>query len=170
MQPDLLSLFGLWRASSDAIGRGCSFLLCIAGGTTMARRKSKKKSHKLLKTAILLVLFIGVWFIYNHTDIPARIQNALRPHKASTVRTVPEPEVTPPKPQTGVLPPPAAPLGRFNQTPVGKNKNARRGFSGYPLASDTTALFEVKTAQVSRNRPPWGEKTRPCFIFPTPLF
>ena len=72
----------------------------------MARRRSKKKSHKLLKTAILLVLFIGVWFIYNHTDIPARIQNALRPHKASTVRTVPEPEVTPPKPQTGVLPPP----------------------------------------------------------------
>ena len=72
----------------------------------MARRRTKKKSNKLLKTAILLVLFIGVWFIYNHTDIPARIQNALRPHKASTVRTVPEPEVTPPKPQTGVLPPP----------------------------------------------------------------
>ena len=72
----------------------------------MARRKSKKKSHKLLKTAILLVLFIGVWFIYNHTDFPVQIQNALRPHKPTSVQTVPEPEVTPPKPQTGVLPPP----------------------------------------------------------------
>lgn len=72
----------------------------------MARRRSKKKSNKLLKTVILLILFFGLWFVYNHTDIPARIQNALRPHKPSTVRTVPEPEVTPPKPQQGVLPPP----------------------------------------------------------------
>ena len=32
----------------------------------MARRRSKKKSsNKLLKTAILLILFIGIWFIYN---------------------------------------------------------------------------------------------------------
>ena len=81
-------------------------MLCIAGRTTMARRRTKKKSNKLLKTAILLVLLIGVWFIYNHTDIPARIQNALRPHKPTSAQTVPEPEVTPPKPQTGVLPPP----------------------------------------------------------------
>ena len=72
----------------------------------MARRRSKKKSHKLLKTAFLLALFIGIWFIYNHTDIPARIQNVLRPHKPTSAQTVPEPEVTPPKPQTGVLPPP----------------------------------------------------------------
>ena len=73
----------------------------------MARRRSKKKSNnKLLKTVILLVLFIGLWFIYNHTDIPARIQNALRPHKSTTVQTAPEPEVTPTKPQTGILPSP----------------------------------------------------------------
>ena len=75
----------------------------------MARRRSKKKSsNKLLKTAILLILFIGLWFVYNHTDIPARIQNALRPHRPTptAVQTVPEPEVTPPKPQTGILPPP----------------------------------------------------------------
>ena len=72
----------------------------------MARHRSKKKSHKLLKTAFLLALFIGIWFIYNHTDIPARIQNVLRPHKPTSAQTVPEPEVTPPKPQTGVLPPP----------------------------------------------------------------
>ena len=75
----------------------------------MARRRSKKKSsNKLLKTAILLILFIGIWFVYNHTDIPAQIQNALRPHKPTqtTVQTVPEPEVPAPKPQQGVLPPP----------------------------------------------------------------
>ena len=52
----------------------------------MAKRRSKKESHKLLKTAILLVLFIGVWFIYNHTDIPARIQNA----RISPVTPMPE--------------------------------------------------------------------------------
>ena len=57
----------------------------------------------------------------------------------------------------------------FLQTPVGKNKNARRVFSGYPLASDTTALFEVKTAQVSRNRPSWGEKNSTVFYFPHAL-
>ena len=73
----------------------------------MARRRSKKKSsNKLLKTVILLILFFGLWFVYNHTDIPARIQNALRPQKPSTVQTVPEPEVTPSKPQQGILPPP----------------------------------------------------------------
>ena len=73
----------------------------------MARRRSKKKSsNKLLKTVILLIIFIGLWFVYNHTDIPARIQNALRPQKPTTVQPVPEPEVTPPKPQQGVLPPP----------------------------------------------------------------
>ena len=70
------------------------------------RRSKEKSSNKLLKTVIFLVLFIGLWFIYNHTDIPARIQNALRPHKPTAVQTVPEPEVTPTKPQQGVLPPP----------------------------------------------------------------
>ena len=55
------------------------------------------------------------------------------------------------------------------QTPVGKNKNARRVFSGYPLASNTTALFEVKAAQVSRNRPTWGEKNSTGFYFPHAL-
>ena len=82
----------------------------------MARRKSKKKSsNKLLKTVILLILFFGLWFVYNHTDIPARIQNALRPHKPSTVQTVPEPEVPAPKPQQGILPPPEPVI-----TPPGK--------------------------------------------------
>ena len=61
------------------------------------------------------------------------------------------------------------PPRKLLQTPVGKNKNARRVFSGYPLASDTTELFEVKTAQVSRNRPPWGEKNSIVFYFPHAL-
>ena len=60
-------------------------------------------------------------------------------------------------------------LGRFNQTPVGKNKNARRVFSGYPLASDTTALFEVRKGQVSLNRPPWGDKNSSVFFSPHAL-
>lgn len=61
------------------------------------RRSKKKSSNKLLKTVILLVLFIGLWFIYNHTDIPARIRNILRPHRSdtSTVETVPEPGAIP---------------------------------------------------------------------------
>ena len=70
------------------------------------RRSKKKSSNKLLKTLILLVLFIGLWFIYNHTDIPARIQNALRSHKPTSVQTVPEPEVTPPKPEPQITPTP----------------------------------------------------------------
>lgn len=57
----------------------------------------------------------------------------------------------------------------FLQTPVGKNKNAKRVFFDYPFASDTTALFEVKTAQVSRNRPTWGEKNSTVFYFPHAL-
>lgn len=73
----------------------------------MARRKAKKKSGKLLQTVILLVLFLGIWFVYDHTDIPPRIRSALQPHRpfrTTTVQTVPEPEVTPPKPQTCALP------------------------------------------------------------------
>ncbi len=63
----------------------------------MARRRSKKKSHKLLKTAILLALFIGLWFVYNHTDIPARIKSTLQPHRPTpiAVQTAPELEVKP---------------------------------------------------------------------------
>ena len=106
----------------------------------MARRRSKKKSsNKLLKT-VILILFIGVWFIYNHTDIPARIQNALRPHKASTVRTVPEPEVTPPKPQTGVLPPPepvVTPPGTKSVTYTIRNPQFDNLNYGVPGAADT---------------------------------
>ena len=74
----------------------------------MARRRSKKKSHKLLKTAILLALFIGLWFVYNHTDIPARIKSTLQPHRPTptAVQTVPEPEVKPTVPGPKVSQPP----------------------------------------------------------------
>lgn len=70
----------------------------------MARRRSKKKSHKLLKTAILLALFIGLWFVYNHTDIPARIKSTLQPHRATpiAVQTAPELEVKPTVPEPEV--------------------------------------------------------------------
>ena len=75
----------------------------------MARRKTRKKSsNKLLKTAILLALFIGIWFIYQQPAVQRRINEVLHPHKPTptAVQTVPEPEVTPPKPQQGSLPPP----------------------------------------------------------------
>jgi len=52
---------------------------------------------------------------------------------------------------------------------VGKNKNTRRVFFDHHFDSDTTALFEFKTAQVSRNRPPWGEKNSTVFYFPHAL-
>ena len=106
----------------------------------MARRRSKKKSHKLLKTAFLLALFIGIWFIYNHTDIPARIQNALRPHKPTTVQTVPEPEVTPPKPQQGVLPMPepvVTPPGKKAVTYTIRNPQFDNLSYGVPGAADS---------------------------------
>ena len=75
----------------------------------MARRKTRKKSsNKLLKTAILLILFIGLWFIYQQPTVQKRINEVLHPRKPAptAVQTVPEPEVTPPKPQQGSLPPP----------------------------------------------------------------
>lgn len=107
----------------------------------MARRRSKKKSsNKLLKTAILLILFIGLWFIYNHTDIPARIQNALRPHKPTTVQTVPEPEVTPPKQQTGGLPAPepvVTPPSTKNVTYTIKNPQFDNLSYGIPGVADS---------------------------------
>ncbi len=107
----------------------------------MARCRSKKKSsNKLLKTAILLILFIGLWFIYNHTDIPARIQNALRPHKPTTVQTVPEPEVTPPKQQTGGLPPPepvVTPPSTKNVTYTIKNPQFDNLSYGIPGVADS---------------------------------
>ena len=52
---------------------------------------------------------------------------------------------------------------------MGKNKNTRRVFFDHHFDSDTTALFEFKTAQVSRNRPPWGEKNSTVFYFPHAL-
>lgn len=57
----------------------------------------------------------------------------------------------------------------FLQTPVGKNKNARRVFFDYPFASDTAALFEVRKGQVSLNRPPWGDKNSSVFFSPHAL-
>ena len=107
----------------------------------MARRRSRKKSsNKLLKTVILLILFIGIWFVYNHTDIPTRIQNALRPHKPSTVQTVPEPEITPPNPQQGVLPPPepvVTPPGTKAVTYTIRNPQFDNLSYGVPGAADT---------------------------------
>ena len=109
----------------------------------MARRRSKKKSsNKLLKTAILLILFIGLWFIYNHTDIPTRIQNALRPHRPTptAVQTVPEPEVTQPKSQQGVLPPPepvVTPPSTKNVTYTVKNPQFDNLSYGVPGKADS---------------------------------
>ena len=104
LQPDLLSLFRLWRASSDAIDRGCSFLP-VSSEKMMARRRTKKKSNKLFKTAILLILFIGIWFIYQYPGIQDRIREALLPHKPikiTSVQTVPEPQITPSPEPTGI--------------------------------------------------------------------
>ena len=69
---------------------------------TRAKRKSKKKSNKLLNTAILLVLFIGLWFIYQQPSVRQRIDDFLQPHKPAqtTVQTVPESEAIP-QPTTG---------------------------------------------------------------------
>ena len=120
----------------------------------MAKRRSKKESHKLLKTAILLVLFIGVWFIYNHTDIPARIQNALRPHRPTptAVQTVPEPEVTQPKSQQGVLPPPEPasrrPAQRMSPT---RSRNRRNGM--FVQGTSDRSAPELRLRAVAHDRP-----------------
>ena len=91
----------------------------------MARRKTRKKSsNKLLKTAILLILFIGLWFIYQQ---PA-------------VQTVPEPEVPAPKPQQGVLPPPepvVVPPSTKNVTYTVKNPQFDNLSYGVPGAADS---------------------------------
>ena len=71
----------------------------------MARRRRKKKSNKLFKTAILLILFIGIWFIYQHPGIQHHIREAMRPHNpATTVQTVPESQISPPH-KPAVTPP-----------------------------------------------------------------
>ena len=104
------------------------------------RRSKKKSSNKLLKTVILLILFFGLWFVYNHTDIPARIQNALQPHKPTAVQPVPEPEVTPPKQQTGVLPPPepvVTPPRTKNVTYTVKNPHFDNLSYGVPGVADS---------------------------------
>ena len=109
-------------------------------GSKKKRKSKKKSSNKLLKTVILLVLFIGLWFIYNHTDIPARIQNAPRSHKPTTVQTVLEPEVTPPKQQTGGLPPPepvVTPPRTKNVTYTVKNPHFDNLSYGVPGVADS---------------------------------
>lgn len=129
----------------------------LVGGNTMARRRSKKKSsNKLLKTVILLILFFGLWFVYNHTDIPARIQNALRPHKPSTVQTVPEPEVTPPKPQQGGLPPPEPVVvspSTKNVTYTVKNPQFDNLSYGVPGAADS--IIEREGYIEKHEQPAW---------------
>ena len=64
----------------------------------MARRKTRKKSsNKLLKTAILLILFIGLWFIYQQPAVQKRINEVLHPRKPTptAVQTVPVMNIIP---------------------------------------------------------------------------
>ena len=74
------------------------FIACIAGGYTMARRKSKKKSsHKFLKSVILLIIFALIWLVFQYPPVSSRIKNAVREYlpKQKTVQTVHEPKVKP---------------------------------------------------------------------------
>ena len=87
---------------------------------------------------VLLVLFIGVWFIYNHTDIPARIQNALRPHKPTTVQIVPDP----PKPQQGVLPPPEPVVTSPGKTVTYTVKNPQFDNLSYGVPGKADSIVE----------------------------
>ena len=109
----------------------------------MARRKSKKKSsNKLLKTVILLALFIGLWFIYQQPAVQKRINEVLHPHKPAptAVQTVPEPEVTQPKSQQGVLPPPepvVTPPSTKNVTYTVKNPQFDNLSYGVPGKADS---------------------------------
>lgn len=83
------------------------------------KRKSKKKSNKFLKTIILLVLFIGIWFIYQQPGVQKRINEILRPHKpaqTTAVQTVSEPEVTPRKPEAQIAPPTTGTKQSFTYT------------------------------------------------------
>jgi len=83
------------------------------------KRKSKKKSNKFLKTIILLVLFIGIWFIYQQPGVQKRINEILRPHKpaqTTAVQTVPEPKVTPRKPEPQITPPTTGTKQSFTYT------------------------------------------------------
>ena len=152
MRPGLLYLLGLWRASSDAMGRGRSFLLCAVGGNTMARRKTRKKSsNKLLKTAILLILFIGLWFIYQQPAVQKRINEVLHPRKPAptAVQTVPEPEVPAPKPQQGNLPPPepvVVPPSTKDVTYTVKNPQFDNLSYGVPGAADSGGLERTAAA------------------------
>lgn len=63
----------------------------------MARRKSKKKSNKFLKSVILLGIFAVIWLLFQYPPVSSRIKNAVREYfpKQKTVQTVPEPEVNP---------------------------------------------------------------------------
>ena len=125
------------------------------------RRSKKKSSNKLLKTAILLILFIGLWFIYNHTDIPARIQNALRLHKPTTAQTVPEPEVTPPKPQQGVLPPPEPVVTQPGKTVTCTIRNPQFDNLSYGVPGKADSIVEREGYALGciekHEQPAWGQ-------------
>lgn len=109
----------------------------------MARRKTRKKSsNKLLKTAILLILFIGLWFIYQQPAVQKRINEVLHPRKPAptAVQTVPEPEIPAPKPQQGSLPPPepvVVPPSTKNVTYTVKNPQFDNLSYGVPGAADS---------------------------------
>ena len=72
----------------------------------MARRKSKKKSNKFLKSVILLSIFAVIWLLFQYSPVSSRIKNAVREYlpKQKTVQTVPEPEVKPTVPEPEVTP------------------------------------------------------------------
>ncbi len=111
----------------------------------MARRRSKKKSsNKLLTTAILLILFIGIWFIYQQPAVQKRINEILHPHKPvpTTVQTVPEPEVIPPKPQQGSLPPPEPVVTPPSKTVTYTVKNPQFDNLSYGVPGKADSIIE----------------------------
>ena len=76
----------------------------------MARRKSKKKSNKFLKSVILLIIFALIWLVFQYPPVSSRSKNAVREYlpKQKAVLNVPEPEVKPAPsvPEPEVTPPP----------------------------------------------------------------
>lgn len=67
----------------------------------MARRKSKKKSKKFLKSVILFSIFAVIWIFFKYPQISSRIKNAIREYipKLQTVQIGSGSEATPPSTQ-----------------------------------------------------------------------
>ena len=90
MRPGLLYLFGLWRASSDAIARGRS-LLPVSPSDTIVRRRSKKKSNKFLKSVILLSIFAVIWLLFQYPLFPPGLKTPSGNISRSKKRSRPSP-------------------------------------------------------------------------------